>query len=318
MKNSSIVLKELKEQISGFEKLKIIKAQELYKKAISTSDTKLKKLYTDKLVLGTLYVIYDYIERNQINLFSSAVYGVEDIISSFIETWIEKMYNGDIVNVDKFSLILNISFFNEVYNKLGGQEIVVNDLYSLPTEQFIKLFLKYIESKNVGRELTQDDIIRYFWGDDYKKYLKYGSVFYDVDLNIIKLFEGIYKNLELDKIDDLELNKTKIYGFLKIILSAGLIDSISDDYVDSYDMEDNIVNKIFFEKFNDYVDNTIEQERTKDIIHKRYGLDDGHPQTLEQIGKTYKISRDRVRQIEAKAIRKLRGNSNIRKYLRGI
>ena len=318
MKNSSIVLKELKEQISGFEKLKIIKAQELYKKAISTSDTKLKKLYMDKLVLGTLYVIYDYIERNQINLFSSAVYGVEDIISSFIETWIEKMYNGDIANVDKFSLILNISFFNEVYNKLGGQEIVVNDLYSLPTEQFIKLFLKYIESKNVGRELTQDDIIRYFWGDDYKKYLKYGSVFYDVDLNIIKLFEGIYKNLELDKIDDLELNKTKIYGFLKIILSAGLIDSISDDYVDSYDMEDNIVNKIFFEKFNDYVDNTIEQERTKDIIHKRYGLDDGHPQTLEQIGKTYKISRDRVRQIEAKAIRKLRGNSNIRKYLRGI
>ena len=318
MKNSSIVLKELKEQISGFEKLKIIKAQELYKKAISTSDTKLKKLYMDKLVLGTLYVIYDYIERNQINLFSSAVYGVEDIISSFIETWIEKMYNGYIVNVDKFSLILNISFFNEVYNKLGGQEIVVNDLYSLPTEQFIKLFLKYIESKNVGRELTQDDIIRYFWGDDYKKYLKYGSVFYDVDLNIIKLFEGIYKNLELDKIDDLELNKTKIYGFLKIILSAGLIDSISDDYVDSYDMEDNIVNKIFFEKFNDYVDNTIEQERTKDIIHKRYGLDDGHPQTLEQIGKTYKISRDRVRQIEAKAIRKLRGNSNIRKYLRGI
>lgn len=318
MRNSSIVLRELKEQISGFEKLKIIKAQELYKKAISTSDTKLKKLYMDKLVLGTLYVIYDYIERNQINLFSSAVYGVEDIISSFIETWIEKMYNGDIVNVDKFSLILNISFFNEVYNKLGGQEIVVNDLYSLPTEQFIKLFLKYIESKNVGRELTQDDIIRYFWGDDYKKYLKYGSVFYDVDLNIIKLFEGIYKNLELDKIDDLELNKTKIYGFLKIILSAGLIDSISDDYVDSYDMEDNIVNKIFFEKFNDYVDNTIEQERTKDIIHKRYGLDDGHPQTLEQIGKTYKISRDRVRQIEAKAIRKLRGNSNIRKYLRGI
>ena len=148
--------------------------------------------------------------------------------------------------------------------------------------------------------------------------MKYGSVFYDVDLNIIKLFEGIYKNLELDKIDDLELNKTKIYGFLKIILSAGLIDSISDDYVDSYDMEDNIVNKIFFEKFNDYVDNTIEQERTKDIIHKRYGLDDGHPQTLEQIGKTYKISRDRVRQIEAKAIRKLSGNSNIRKYLRGI
>ena len=318
MKNSSIVLKELKEQISGFEKLKIIKAKELYKKANSISDTKLKKLYMDKLVLGTLYVIYDYIERNQINLFSSAVYGVEDIISSFIETWIEKMYNGDVVNVDKFSLILNISFFNEVYNKLGGQEIVVNDLYSLPTEQFIKLFLKYIESKNIGRELTQDDIIRYFWGDDYKKYLKYGSVFYDVDLNIIKLFEGIYKNLELDKIDDLELNKTKIYGFLKIILSAGLIDSISDDYVDSYDMEDNIVNKIFFEKFNDYVDNTIEQERTKDIIHKRYGLDDGHPQTLEQIGKTYKISRDRVRQIEAKAIRKLSGNSNIRKYLRGI
>ena len=81
MKNSSIVLKELKEQFSGFEKLKIIKAQELYKKAISTSDTKFKKLYMDKLVLGTLYVIYDYIERNQINLFSSAVAFDESIFN---------------------------------------------------------------------------------------------------------------------------------------------------------------------------------------------------------------------------------------------
>nr|UXY86862.1 RNA-polymerase sigma factor [Cryptomonas paramecium] len=46
--------------------------------------------------------------------------------------------------------------------------------------------------------------------------------------------------------------------------------------------------------------------REKDVIKMRYGLDDGKIKTLEEIGQIFNITRERVRQIEAKAIRKLR------------
>ncbi|MBQ9332658.1 MAG: RNA polymerase sigma factor RpoD, partial [Oscillospiraceae bacterium] len=38
----------------------------------------------------------------------------------------------------------------------------------------------------------------------------------------------------------------------------------------------------------------------------RYGLEDGRPRTLEEVGKEFSVTRERIRQIEAKALRKLR------------
>ncbi len=50
---------------------------------------------------------------------------------------------------------------------------------------------------------------------------------------------------------------------------------------------------------------TVLQERERVVIHLRFGLDDGEPQTLEQIGERIGLTRERVRQIENKALRKL-------------
>lgn len=46
--------------------------------------------------------------------------------------------------------------------------------------------------------------------------------------------------------------------------------------------------------------------REQGVIRLRYGLDDGKPRTLEEVGKKYSVTRERIRQIEAKALRKLR------------
>jgi RNA polymerase primary sigma factor len=46
--------------------------------------------------------------------------------------------------------------------------------------------------------------------------------------------------------------------------------------------------------------------REEEVIKLRFGLDDGRPRTLEEVGKQFKITRERIRQIEAKALRKLR------------
>ena len=47
-------------------------------------------------------------------------------------------------------------------------------------------------------------------------------------------------------------------------------------------------------------------ERERKILELRYGLADGYPRTLEEVGKQYSVTRERIRQIEAKALRKLR------------
>ena len=47
-------------------------------------------------------------------------------------------------------------------------------------------------------------------------------------------------------------------------------------------------------------------EREKKVLELRFGLDDGRSRTLEEVGKEFKVTRERIRQIEAKALRKLR------------
>ena len=48
------------------------------------------------------------------------------------------------------------------------------------------------------------------------------------------------------------------------------------------------------------------KDRERQVIVLRFGLEDGHPRTLEEVGKEFNVTRERIRQIEAKALRKLR------------
>ena len=54
-------------------------------------------------------------------------------------------------------------------------------------------------------------------------------------------------------------------------------------------------------------------DREAHVLRLRYGLGDGHPRTLEEVGKEFDITRERIRQIEAKALRKLRHPSRSKK-----
>jgi RNA polymerase primary sigma factor len=58
-------------------------------------------------------------------------------------------------------------------------------------------------------------------------------------------------------------------------------------------------------------------ERERKILELRFGLVDGYARTLEEIGKQFKVTRERIRQIEAKGLRKLRHPTRIR-HLQGF
>ena len=59
-------------------------------------------------------------------------------------------------------------------------------------------------------------------------------------------------------------------------------------------------------------------EREQEVIALRYGLRDGHPRTLEEVGREFGVTRERIRQIESKTLSKLRHPSRsdrLRDYL---
>jgi RNA polymerase primary sigma factor len=53
--------------------------------------------------------------------------------------------------------------------------------------------------------------------------------------------------------------------------------------------------------------------REREVLKMRFGLEDGYPRTLEEVGRHFKVTRERIRQIEAKALKKLRHPSKSRK-----
>mgnify|MGYP001757835806 FL=1 len=83
---------------------------------------------------------------------------------------------------------------------------------------------------------------------------------------------------------------------------APLGDFIED--AEAADAEDAVVSVLRHDDINDIIGGL--EQREQDVIRLRYGLDDGVPRTLDQIGRKFGLSRERVRQIEREVMSKLR------------
>jgi len=65
------------------------------------------------------------------------------------------------------------------------------------------------------------------------------------------------------------------------------------------------------EQVHDILDTLSDRERR--VLQLRFGLEDGRSRTLEEVGREFGVTRERIRQIEAKALRKLRHPSRSEK-----
>ena len=84
--------------------------------------------------------------------------------------------------------------------------------------------------------------------------------------------------------------------------NSHLGDFIEDS--DAVSPDDAASTLVLREQIEDVLDTLTERER--DVLKLRFGLDDGYARTLEEVGQHFKVTRERIRQIEAKALRKLR------------
>ncbi len=97
-------------------------------------------------------------------------------------------------------------------------------------------------------------------------------------------------------------------------------DSVLGDFVEDEERaspEDSAANQILKEQLSEIISTLTDREQK--IIRLRFGIGGGRPHTLEEVGAEFDVTRERIRQIEAKALAKLRKNKDTKKlheYLR--
>ncbi|MBM3968450.1 MAG: RNA polymerase sigma factor RpoD [Planctomycetes bacterium] len=99
-------------------------------------------------------------------------------------------------------------------------------------------------------------------------------------------------------------------------------DSFFGEFIEDHGT-DSPVNTAASEMLKDKIDNVLKTltYREREIIKLRYGLGDGYTYTLEEVGRIFKVTRERVRQIEAKAVRKLQHpvrSKQLKGFLEGL
>ncbi len=131
-----------------------------------------------------------------------------------------------------------------------------------------------------------------------------------------RLIQAYGREPSADEISrEMEMSADKVRSILKIAQEAISLETPVGDDGDS-NFGDFIEDKgaespanaaafsVFQEKLNDVL-NTL-TEREEKVLRLRFGLGDGYPRTLEEVGSVFNVTRERVRQIEAKALRKMR------------
>ena len=127
--------------------------------------------------------------------------------------------------------------------------------------------------------------------------------------------------------DALEMSEDKVMEIMQIAREPASLetpigeedDSNLGDFVADSNVvtpEGNVENVMLREHIDSLLKDLKERERK--VIELRFGLKDGHPRTLEEVGKEFNVTRERIRQIEAKALRKLRNpvrSKRIRDFL---
>ena len=124
--------------------------------------------------------------------------------------------------------------------------------------------------------------------------------------------------------DEMQLDEDKIEHIMKIKQDISSLDAtIRDDSEDESTLgefivdedtitpEDSATSQLLKEQVRDMLSSLTEREQK--IIRLRFGLEDGKSHTLEEVGQEFAVTRERIRQIEAKALAKLRKHKDAKK-----
>jgi RNA polymerase primary sigma factor len=121
--------------------------------------------------------------------------------------------------------------------------------------------------------------------------------------------------IEVDKVEHIMKIKQDISS-LDASVRDDEEDSVLGDFIEDEDTitpEESATGQLLKEHVKDLLGSLTEREQK--ILKLRFGLEDGKSHTLEEVGQEFSVTRERIRQIEAKALAKLRKHKDSKKYL---
>lgn len=238
----------------------------LYKK---NNDKKLKEeIITDNLRLVP-YVAYRYAISTGIDQHELESYG----------------YEGLILSLDKFDVDLGYTFATYAISYIRGHILNgINEIVMIKGKKFYNDFVnaKFAIEKEYDIKLSDSD-----------EYI-------DEVIDLLVATGKIGNNK-----DAIEAAKRKIIENVSLDDEEVVEEFVEDgQLIDTHDYAEEVLNKVSSEELYKFIDEVLTSREAR-VITLRYGLDDGVPKTLEEIGEMLGATRERVRQIEAKALRKM-------------
>ena len=166
-----------------------------------------------------------------------------------------------------------------------------------------------VPSGYTGLSITEEGLLRMIQTDKAEKLAAYAKK------------EGFYPTEE-EIAEEMDMSVDRVREILKIsqepVSLETPIGEEEDSHLGDFIQDDNVPVPADAAAFTLLKEQLVEvlgtlTDREQKVLRLRFGLDDGRARTLEEVGKEFNVTRERIRQIEAKALRKLRHPSRSRK-----
>jgi len=206
----------------------------------------------------------------------------------------------------------NMLFVASVARRFRSHKLTLSDLMSAGMLGLLKAFDKF----ELDRNVSFISYARYWIEQFIRKEIAYNSNIVRIPFHSYRLLKKVkslvdegYTNRAIQR--EMNLSAAKI-SLLKIAgreVSMNQLISTTDDFTiaDTLGTEETAVDEFYKTEDSSFLLDRVQElgVREQDILKRRFGLFEHESQTLQEVSEYYNISRERVRQIEARAIRQL-------------
>ena len=304
MTKKAKIMQDFEKQIQTLEHLNYLEAKELLKCAYKEKDEERKAKIIKRVFEGTLHYVLKFIKENHYEELTGFGYDLNDVINSAYEIWYLRIINYELLKYDISSRILNITFCNELIEKLIPSEEEREHTYIIKREYFELLFILYINMRNERMDINSYDIFdKYFYEVNINNY--------DIDIEYVKyqliqLFNIGYDILSRHDSKVVNIGNENLRRVSRLLATIGKIECIKIDTYESIDMETKALDKYDTGKYLRYIfEESMLTQKEKEILILYYGLFGNKSYSIQDIAKLKKVSSARIRQINAMAFRKV-------------